>query len=156
WELSLSGAPAWTPLAVEPGPSARTEAAAVYDPAGDRMVVFGGTDYSITFGDVWALSLAWSPAWTELHPVGTPPGARSQSAAVYDAAGARMILFGGFDGASFDGQAWALDLAGSPAWSVLPSAPDGSLDSPAVYDATNGRMVVFGTVPERNEVWALD
>jgi len=47
-ELHPDGAP----------PSSRELHTAVYDPIGDRMVVFGGLDGANALNDVWALSLA--------------------------------------------------------------------------------------------------
>ena len=44
---------------------------AIYDPVRDRMVVFGGSAVRASnFNDVWALSLAGTPAWTQLTPIG--------------------------------------------------------------------------------------
>ena len=73
WELPLSGTPTWrllTPSGVPP--AGRCGHTAVYDPVGDRMVVFGGAGRFGYFNDVWALSLADTPEWTALTPAGTP------------------------------------------------------------------------------------
>jgi hypothetical protein len=76
WALSLGGTPAWTELAPSGiPPSARYLHGAIYDPVRDRMVVFGGWDPS-SRNDVWALSLAGSPAWTLLAPTGGLPSGR--------------------------------------------------------------------------------
>ena len=55
---------------------ARISHSAVYDPVRDRMVgyYFPGLGYPLN--DVWALSLAGTPTWTQLTPTGTPPSAR--------------------------------------------------------------------------------
>ena len=96
WALSLSGSPAWIALTPAGGPpSARLYHTAIYDPVRDRMVVFGGNDYFGYFNDVWALSLAGSPAWSEITPAGGPPPARAGHTAIYDAARDRMVVFGG-------------------------------------------------------------
>src|SRR5258706_5273345 len=58
WALSLSGPPAWTLLTpIGTPPSPREAHAAIYDPIGDRMIVFGGTDGTLR-NEVWSLSLA--------------------------------------------------------------------------------------------------
>ena len=58
----------------------------------------GGFDCSPAFkGDVWALSLGSGPAWTELVPAGTPPGARAGHSTIYDPVRDRMVVFGGAD-----------------------------------------------------------
>ena len=45
-----------------PAPPARYRHTAIYDPVRDRIVVFGGNSGSSQYNDVWALSLAGSPA----------------------------------------------------------------------------------------------
>ena len=147
--LALAGRPAWTAQTpTGTPPSARAYDSAIYDPVRDRMVVFGGADYSYPFrNDVWALSLAGTPAWTALTPTGTPPGARAWHSAIYDPVHDRMVVFGGTDELSPFNDVWALSLAGAPAWSAL--TPAGTQPSPrylhsAIYDPVNERMVVFG------------
>ena len=98
--VGQAAAQAWTQLAPSgTAPSARSRHTAVYDAVGNRMIAFGGTDSSSFFNDVWVLSNAngsgGTPAWTQLAPSGTAPPAREAPAAVYDAAGNRMIVFGG-------------------------------------------------------------
>ncbi len=92
--------------ATNPPPSGRSEHAAIYDPVRDRMVVFGGYD-GTSRNDVWALSLAGSPAWTVLAPAGSPPDARKAHTAIYDPVRDRMVVFGGVGGGVLD-DVWAL------------------------------------------------
>ena len=61
----------------------RSGHSAIYDPVRDRMVVFGGS-YGSYRNDVWALSLAGTPDWTELAPIETPPSARDYHTAIYE------------------------------------------------------------------------
>ena len=85
---------AWDVLVVP----ARSGHSAIYDPVRDRMVVFGGysgTGYTYFLNDVWVLSLAGMPAWTQLTPTGTPPSARYGHSAIYDPVRDRMVVFGG-------------------------------------------------------------
>ncbi len=84
--------------AASSGPGPRGWHAAIYDPVRDRMVVFGGTNGPTTFGDVWALSLGDTAAWTQLSPAGAGPGARSTLSAIYDAPRDRIVFYGGIDG----------------------------------------------------------
>ena len=97
WSLSLAGTPTWTQIAVPGGPPARELATAVYDPLGDRFIVFGGMWDTGTDGNAtWELTLSGTPAWTRLVPSGGTPVSRAAHAAVFDAARRRMLVFGGF------------------------------------------------------------
>ena len=165
WALTLSGSPVWTQLF--PGgmpPSARIDPTAIYDPAGDRMVMFGGLNASpVAFlNDVWALTLSASPVWSQLFPGGMPPSARDGHTAIYDPVRDRMVVFGGFNGPSLN-DVWALTLSASPMWSQL--LPDGMPPSArgwhtAICDTLRDRMVVFAGILSsgdlRNDLWALD
>ncbi|TMQ68136.1 MAG: hypothetical protein E6K81_16750, partial [Candidatus Eisenbacteria bacterium] len=109
-------------------------------------------------GDVWVLSLAGSPAWSQLAPAGTPPSARNHHTAIYDPVRDRMVVFGGYDGFGSRNDTWALSLGESPAWSQL--APAGTPPSPqnghtAIYDPVRDRMVVFGGSSTLNDTWVL-
>jgi hypothetical protein len=165
--LPLSGGSSWTPISPSGSPPCGREGhSAIYDPVGDRMVVFGGywdTDYCEGMrDDVWALSLAEPATWTQLSPSGTPPAARVGQAAVYDPVRRRMIVLGGYPlGLGFASDlidVWALTLAGNPTWTQLsPSGtPPGAREAhTAVYDPTGDRVLVFGGFFAGSEVWAL-
>lgn len=149
WVLSLAGSPVWAPL--NPSgtpPTSRMGHTVVYDPVRDRMVVFGGISGSSYSNDVWALTLAGSPAWAQLTPSGTPPSARYGHSAIYDPVRDRMVVFGGYLGSySFLGDTWALSLLDSPTWTQLtPSGapPSARYGHSAIYDPVRDRMVVFG------------
>jgi hypothetical protein len=170
--------PAWAKLSPAGTPPApRTNASAVYDPASNRMIVFGGDDGAVTpvvLGDTWVLTnangLGGTPAWVALAPTGTPPGARSAHGAAYDALHDRMIVFGGdvspagCGGESAD--AWVLDhasgLGGTPAWIALtPSGtpPSARSHQGVAYDAATGRLIVSGGDAcgvASAETWLLD
>src|SRR3569832_887998 len=88
WVLDQATTPSpfWRPITSTGAPSARCCMAAVWDPTGHRMIVFGGFggfDQAgpIAFGDLWTLTFndaSPSPAtWQQLNPLGgTPPSAR--------------------------------------------------------------------------------
>ena len=65
----------------------------VYDPVGQRILMFGGYDGNYK-NDVWQLSLGASPAWTLLSTQGTPPSPRHWVAGAFDPVGNRFILIG--------------------------------------------------------------
>jgi hypothetical protein len=162
WELSLAGTPTWTPLTPSgTPPSARSAHTAVYDPAGDRMVVFGGRDNLGRRNDVWALALAATSAWSEITPAGLPPAAREGHSVVYDPLRGRMVVFGGYNDADLLDDTWALSLSGTPAWvELLGAGAQGVARTghSAIYDPTLDRMVIFGgsaALQSKNDVWAL-
>jgi hypothetical protein len=173
-----TGAPSWTKLTPSGGPpAARANHTGVYDPATNRMIVYGGDDAANptpnVFGDVWVLSnangLGGAPAWTPLSPTGGPPSLRTGHDAVYDAAGNRMIVFGGDSnppcGAGLN-DVWVLShangLGGTPTWSQLAPAggpPSARAHAIASYDAATNRMTVVGGLTPcgagNNEMWVL-
>jgi hypothetical protein len=160
WALALAGTPAWkrlTPTGTPP--SARSQHSAIYDPVRDLMIVFGGQGSS-TFNDVWTLSLGGTPAWTQLTPTGTPPGARYAHSAIYDPLRDRMVVFGGHGPGTFN-DVWALSLGDAPTWTQLSpaGAPPGTRAwHSSIYDPVRDRMVVFGGYGSGsivNDVWAL-
>jgi galactose oxidase-like protein/Kelch motif protein len=177
--LYTPAAASWTTLIANGapgGPSARDSHTAVYDAANNRMIVFGGLEFSpgieTFFNDVWVLSDAngqGSPVWTQLNPTGTPPAPRCNQTAVYDAANNRMTVFGGLglNGEQLFSDVWVLThangIGGTPAWIQL--TPAGSLTadvelSSAVYDPVNNIMTLFGGAnlaenASTNGVWTL-
>jgi len=163
---------AWT--SVKPlgkPPAARNGHSAVYDPASNRMIVFGGGlgFVSPCVNDVWVLKHAngegGQAAWIQLSPNGGSPAPRLRHNAVYDSANNRMIVFGGNDCFSTNfGDVWVLSnangLSGTPTWMQLnPSGSPGTAeDSTAVYDPGSNSMIVFGGTlggSNSNEVWVL-
>ncbi len=163
WALTLSGSPAWS--ALTPAGSIPPELfnhTAIYDPARDRMIVFGGGESTTSYrNDVWALTLSGGSAWSKLATLGSPPTGRIGHAATYDPVRDRMVVFAGYDGpASYRNDVWALTLSGSPAWCAL--IPTGTAPSRrvtrAIYDPERDQMVVFGgsgASADQNDVWAL-
>jgi hypothetical protein len=126
------------------------------------MVVFGGNASGSRLDDVWALSLADMPAWTQLIPSGTPPSARAGHSAIYDPVRDRMVVFGGYRvSGSYFNDVWALSLADTLAWTWLtPSTgtpPGARGNHSAIYDPVRDRMVVFGGYSGYyfNDLWAL-
>ncbi len=161
WSLSMGDTPAWTRLTPTGAPPVgRVGLVAIYDPVRDRMVVFGGDDSGdIRLDDVWALSLAGTPRWTDLTPYSTSPGARMCHSAIYDPVRDRMVVFGGYGDYRLN-DVWALSLAGAPAWMQLTptgTPPGARMCHSAIYDPVRDRMVVFGGGGEHplDDVWAL-
>ncbi len=148
WALSLSGIPTWQQiLAPVPLPDPREEAAAIYDPVRDRMIVSGGSG-----SDAWALSFT-SSTWTQLASGPSSFGA----SAFYDATRDRMVLLQG----ELPETVWCLGLSGSSGWTAF--TPSGPLPPSRercsiVYDPVRDRALMFaGESPSlyRNDLWEL-
>jgi sugar lactone lactonase YvrE len=180
WVLSaangLRGTPAWTQLFPAGSvPPARRGHSAVYNPATDRMIVFGGDALGCSaqkYNDVWVLDHAsgagGTPTWIMLTPAGIAPPARSEHVAIYDQANDRMIIFGGDRAPQADlADLWVLSHAdgagGTPEWEDLtPPGPGPSATGYAAgtYDPATNRMTLFGgwiccAGPGSNQVWTL-
>ncbi|MGM0576459.1 MAG: Kelch repeat-containing protein [Myxococcota bacterium] len=165
WSLAWDGTTwAWTELnPIGEAPPGRRMHSAVWDATGQRMLIFGGND-GVTvqnlLNDIWSLS--WNGdtwAWTELTPTGTAPTARHGHTAVWDAAGQRMLVFGGYDG-GWSGETWSLAQNGSTwTWTELAPSPLPLGFHTAVWDAAGQRMLVFGGSigenDETNDTWSL-
>lgn len=143
WVFDLS-TNTWTQLApAAPVPAIRYGVASVWDPVTKELVSFAGFTSSGRFQDAWRLDAA-AETWTDVTPVGPLPNARCLHTASYDAAGHRMIMYGGqINGAQDD--IWAFDLA-AHAWTNLspPVRPLGRWFAASAYDAANHRVTVFG------------
>jgi hypothetical protein len=178
------GPPAWTRLipAGSP-PSARYGQTAVYDAAGNRLIMRGGSFGSTIFTDAWVLTnangLGGTPAWRQLSPGGAPPPGGYGASAVYDAADNLMVLFGGYNLSSesplgfvlFNG-VWTLSHAngagGAPHWTKIvangaPGSPGKRDVQTTVYDSAHNRLIVCGggsftpeEAPSYNDVWVLN
>ena len=183
--LILAGqtfAQAWSEATPAGGPPAATSdfGSALFDPASDRMIIFGGgLNGAVTApydsNAVWVLTgadgLGGTPEWIELSPTGTLPAPRKGQSTVYDASNNRMIVFGGCPlscGAPLN-DVWVLTnangLGGTPAWEELSPTggpPAARANQTAVYDPTTNTMIIFGgqngstaTPPTFSDVWVL-
>jgi hypothetical protein len=98
----------WGKLELSQEPSNRTATHIVYDPQCDHMVMYGGWDYdgNNISDETWIWKgLRWQLLKTTIKP---PP--LWDYAAFYDAARERVIIFGGFDGATYRDDLWELVL----------------------------------------------
>lgn len=161
------------------GPFSRIGHTANYDPASNRMIVFGG-DTSQSSGrfhlnDVWYLGGPFSTGgnenWIQGKPTGTPPSPRIDATAVYNPTLNRLIVFGGAGGFATPcfNDVWVLTDANgtgtiAPAWvQLFPTGgpPAARFVHSAVYDAGHDIMTIFGgsncftPTVNYNDVWVL-
>jgi len=165
----LGGTPVWTQLSPTGTPDAIDGNTAVYDPASNKMIVFGGGNF---LNSVWTLSnangLGGTPVWTKLIGNGTAgsPAGRWIAQASYDSTNNRMTIYGGNIDAGITSPSdydyvaasdvWVLANAngsgGTPTWTQLHPkvsgdnnvAPVGRTYFSAVYDSTTDSMIIFG------------
>ena len=175
-DLSRPGRPRWQQLcdsvSCGPAPSARWGGHAVYDPRGDRLVVFGGLAAGgVTTNDVWALDVSEpSPQWEQLTVGGPRPAARWSAAYGFDPVRRRLVIFGGQTGPDASGtslgDAWALSLDGTPQWTELatsggrPAARRSPAGAVRVTADGASLIVATGYTPmtgaHYGDVWSLD
>jgi hypothetical protein len=162
--LPLSGASGWSLLtATGGGPFARRSAGVVYDPVRDRLLVFGGSDGTTTYNDLWALSLGGAPQWTFLGSGGAIVPPREEHITVYDATHDRLVIFGGIDHEGHIlSDCWALPLAGPGTWSPIGTSgprPAARQSAAGIYDPVRDRLLVFGGADSigtlLSDTWAL-
>jgi len=163
------------------GPSARYQAATIYDSGSDTLIIFGGqhTDTSLNYNDLWWANNVTKTAclppcalqWT--RPTGNVsniPTARFGHTAIYDPVNLRMMVFAGAQGVQTPAPClndvhvlqYPSGVGGALAWFKLSPAggpPAARFSHTAVYDATDNEMIVFsgnncGTT-YYNDVWVL-
>jgi len=168
-------APSWVqinPTGYAPPP--RRDHRAVYDPASNRMIVFGGQGQgpSLQFlNDVWILTNAngtgdTPPSWIQLSPSGAAPLPRSQFVIGYDSAGNRLIVYGGLNSSGALSDTWVLananGLADTPVWQQLSLGPgpnqsagagSGQASSVGGYDPASNQLATLSY--DNSAVWIL-
>jgi hypothetical protein len=140
---------AWAQAEVTPRPSARTAHAMTYDAARGEVVLFGGQGCAafgcLSIGDTWTWDGA---AWALKQPL-TSPSARHSAAMAFDAARAKVVLFGGCtaDCSAPTADTWEWD--GSDWAQVTPQrAPDPRSSASMTFDGSHvllygGQMPAF-------------
>ena len=171
WMLELNSDTWYRMAKGSVAPSARVNSSVIYDPVGDRVILFGGNtstsgaSYS-PLNDVWAWS-AKDDAWTKLTTSG-PPSARLFASAAYDPVRHQMVVSGGGDANAFFGpflgDTWGLDLE-TLEWTQLDSGANGAPDrrfwGRMVYVDSLDSVVLFGghddlQLGNRNDLWKFD
>jgi hypothetical protein len=150
WTLSLGANPTWTVLTPAGGaPPTRDDHAAIYDPVGDRMIVFGGhsnvNGVNTPRNDAWQLTFAGGiPTWNPLATSGAAPSPRQSMAWVFDPAHRRLVVEGGASVVNVLAGSYALDID-TGAWQAIADVPPSPRRSPAFgFDPGAGRMIVAG------------
>ncbi len=98
----------WTDLKPAVSPSARAYAAMAYDPASERLILFGGQPYPESIADTWTYDCKTN-TWTELTTA-VGPSPRGKHGMAYNPSDGKIVLFGG-----------ATIVGGGPKWEALPA-----------------------------------
>ena len=138
----------WTELSpAGDTPVARNGHAMVYDPVGQKVVLFGGVNAKGRLDDTWMYDPA-ANTWTELEPRGPQPPVRWGHAMAYDSVSGKVILFGGYEWESGGPRSdtWAYDATANT-WTLLRPTGDHPPERAGlslVYDEAGGAMILFG------------
>jgi galactose oxidase-like protein len=149
WAFDLAKS-VWQEVTVlDPKPPAVEDHSALYDPIGQRMIIYGGIGgfSGSTTNNLWSFDLK-TQRWRNMKGADVPR--RELHSAVYDERGKRMVVFGGADRTHLDlYEVWALDLdPSSPTFekwqnlTVEEGHPPGRLEHTAAYDPKKNRMVI--------------
>ena len=136
---------------VEPStkPSARYDHAMAYDSESDRVILFGGQDYTPS-DETWTYDFN-ANAWTEVTSAVGPRGRHSHAMA-YDSESDRVILFGGTLRDEYSNETWAYDF-NTNNWTFMePATSPSGLSDAMAYDAESDRIILFSD----GETWAYD
>jgi hypothetical protein len=109
----------WAQIASAANPTQRLGAAAAWDEARQRVLVFSGQNGSTFYNDVWAFDAA-NNVWSQLPTTGTPPVERYGTSAVIS--GDTLLISHGFARGRFD-DTFALDLL-TNTWRDVSPAPE--------------------------------
>ncbi len=141
-------------------PPVRWATGAVYDPARDEALLFGGAGLDGMLNDIWAYDPE-SSVWSALDPPGGMPGPRGFIELALDPESGRVVLFGGGTEEDDFNDTWAYDPV-TNRWTEL--EPAGSIPAERsgyamVYEGAAGRMILFGgfnATGDFNDTWAYD
>lgn len=144
-------------------PPARFGHVMVYDPAGRRILLFGGVTTTGPANDLWAYSSV-AGTWARVDAAGSPPPARVYPSMAYDPVTREAVLFGGWTGDSAFGDTWIYDPAAGR-WSEphITGGPRARWGASMVYDSTAGKLILFGGLfgsydgsHKLNDTWEYD
>lgn len=138
-------------LAVRPGlaaPPPRMNHVAAWDAAGQRMLLFGGTQNALVAADLWALEFATAvPRWRKVQTSGAPPPAREFAAAAFDQVRRKWYVgFGQGELAlgSLKSDFFVLDAATNHWTQLSTSGPAARTGAAMAVDPSTGVVVLSG------------
>jgi hypothetical protein len=169
WEFRL-GEPdqGWHQLAVSgTGPGGRSGSSVVFDPQGQRMLLYGGwvpLGVGTMSNDIFVLSLAGPPAWSVIHADAVVAGSmpvRLGAIMCLDETSRRLVVYGG--SARFPDlyrpvfDVWTLPLDSPPSWTQIPITggvvPPVRYDAQFAWDPARSRLLMHGGSKPPGGAW---
>jgi N-acetylneuraminic acid mutarotase len=144
-------------------PTARYGHSMVWDPIGQRVIMFGGRNntYPYNKNDLWWYD-PQNNTWIEQAPV-ILPSARFGHSMVWDPVGQRVIMFGGVDAFGLRNDLWWYDPASGTngAWidkTTAAISPTARIYHSMVWDPIGQRVIMFGGIVSDyfNDLWWYD
>lgn len=139
----------WAEVKPKSSPSPRSQAAMVWDPVGQRVLLFGGRNSAKNDSDVLDDLWAWDGStWTEVDATASTdqPSARAGAAMAFDPIREAVVMFGGTDGSGPQNDTW--QLAGDE-WELVQETGAAGAPAPRVgfsmgYSISTSQLVIFG------------
>lgn len=152
----------WSNLTPKKSPPARVDPSMSYNSKSDRIIMFGGTQTLVPFGDTWIYDYN-NNTWIEIKPSRSPP-ARWGQAMAYDSESDRIILFSGNTwGGSPPNDVWEYNFNSNNWTDITPNTrPVARTDAGIAYDSQMDRIILFGgSYPQYpphnfNDTWLYD
>ncbi len=140
----------WAQSTPSASPGPRSDPGMVFDPARNRMVLFGGSGLA----DTWEYD---GTTWTQRAPAVAPSG-RGLFAMAHDPRRGVTVVFGGSASGALRSDTWEYD---GTTWAQrLPAtSPNGRWGAVMAYDGQNGRIVLFGGTNNQvhlDDTWEWD
>ncbi|HEY2515473.1 MAG TPA: kelch repeat-containing protein, partial [Polyangiaceae bacterium] len=145
-DACLAGEATWM-AAADGRPSPRDSAAAVYDPASAKTLLFGGENAGAALSDLWSfdgVARTWTPS------AATGPSPRAGAAFALDSSRGKLVVFGGnaggASGTAVLGDTWEYDVA-ARTWSqgaIGALAPSARAYASMAFDPSRHQVVLLG------------
>lgn len=144
----------WTRFASAPSapaPSVRGRFASCYNKTRGEMMVFGGTELSGLFGDLWTFKTSWKKS-----TAAGGPSAREGVAMAFNTHTGDIVLFGGKSAAGLMNDTWKY---ANGVWTKLTvaKAPPARWRHALVYDQVRRAFILYGgrAAGYLNDTWSL-
>ncbi|MEC8378725.1 MAG: Ig-like domain-containing protein [Myxococcota bacterium] len=151
-----------TSTSVDTLPEPAVDLLTMFDPAEERILVYGGESYYQLLNTLYSYDIA-GQSWTAITPLGVAPLPLKGHSGVYDEGINRWVFFGGQSYYQLSGDTIALDATTSAetweTWTPVADAPEPRVGHATAHDELGGFMYLVGGegyYDLYNDVWALD